>query len=90
MPACEPHEPVVRYFVDPAVPGAMRELAERVLDEHGGVDVLVHHASGPVRRAASRSRHRARDAHHLFTAHFAGPTTLVRALLPSMRARGSA
>lgn len=90
VPACEPHEPVVRCFVDPAVPGAMRELAERVLDEHGGVDVLVHRASGPVRRAAPRSRHRAREAHDLFTAHFAGPTTLIRALLPSMRTRGSA
>jgi NAD(P)-dependent dehydrogenase (short-subunit alcohol dehydrogenase family) len=60
------------------------ELAER---HFGGVDVLVNNAGYGYRSAVEEGE----DApvHTLFDTHFFGPVTLIKAVLPGMRARRS-
>ncbi|MCX8006598.1 MAG: SDR family oxidoreductase [Coriobacteriia bacterium] len=72
---------------DAAVPGAARELAERVLERAGCPDVLVNNAGavlyGPVEEIAPER------VRNLFQVNVFSPIELVAALAPAMRERGS-
>lgn len=81
------HRPVCEasvYRADPATPSAMRVLAERLLDEHGPLDIVIHTAGTPPRRPSCG------DSQDTINTHYVGPTTLIRGLLPALRTGGSA
>jgi NAD(P)-dependent dehydrogenase (short-subunit alcohol dehydrogenase family) len=61
--------------------------AQEILAKHGHVDVLVNNAGRGVVGAAEE--YPDEDLRDLMELHFFGPVTLTRALLPSMRARGT-
>jgi short-subunit dehydrogenase len=65
-------------------------LAETVLREHGGVDVLVHNAAHSIRRPASLSVERFHDYERLMTLNYFAPVRLTLRLLASLRERGGA
>lgn len=62
-------------------------LAETVLRERGGVDVLVHNAAHSIRRPASLSVDRFHDYERLMRLNYFAPVRLTLHLLSSLRAR---
>jgi short-subunit dehydrogenase/thioester reductase-like protein len=63
-------------------------LAERVLAEHGGVDVLIHNAARSIRRTASQSVDRFHDYERTMALNYFAPVRLTLRLLGSLRERG--
>lgn len=63
-------------------------LAERVLSEHGGVDVLIHNAARSIRRTASQSVDRFHDFERTMALNYFAPVRLTLRLLESLRVRG--
>jgi acyl-CoA synthetase (AMP-forming)/AMP-acid ligase II/NAD(P)-dependent dehydrogenase (short-subunit alcohol dehydrogenase family) len=63
-------------------------LAERVLADHGRVDVLVSNAGMSIRRWISETYDRFRDVERTINVNYLGPVRLMLGLLPSMRERG--
>ena len=64
-------------------------LAQEVLDEHGGVDVLVNNAGRSIRRAVARSYDRFHDYERTMQLNYFGALKLILAFLPGMRERKS-
>ena len=62
-------------------------LAETVLREHGGVDVLVHNAAHSIRRPVSLSVDRFHDYERLMALNYFAPVRLTLRLLGSLRER---
>jgi NAD(P)-dependent dehydrogenase (short-subunit alcohol dehydrogenase family) len=62
-------------------------LAETVLREHGGVDVLIHNAAHSIRRPASLSVDRFHDYERLMALNYFAPVRLTLRLLASLRER---
>lgn len=66
---------------------AMPAVVDKVLAEHGGIDVLVNNAGrghlGAVEEATDA------ELRQLMDLHFFGPAALTRLVLPAMRERGS-
>ncbi|XVS67438.1 SDR family NAD(P)-dependent oxidoreductase [Actinosynnema sp. CA-299493] len=83
-PAHRPTGEVSVYRADPATPAAMRVLAERLLDEHDRLDIVIHTAGTPPRQPSRR------DPPYPIDTHYTGPTTLIRGLLPALGTDGSA
>jgi len=65
-------------------------LAEAVLAQHGGVDVLVHNAARSIRRAASQSVDRFHDYERTMSLNYFAPVRLTLRLLHSLRERSGA
>jgi NAD(P)-dependent dehydrogenase (short-subunit alcohol dehydrogenase family) len=65
------------------------ELVRWVLDEFGGVDVLVNNAGRSMRRPATESFERLDDFDRAMAVNFFGPVHLTMGLLPAMLRRGS-
>jgi NAD(P)-dependent dehydrogenase (short-subunit alcohol dehydrogenase family) len=63
-------------------------LAEAVLAQHGGVDVLIHNAARSIRRPIVASMDRFHDYERTMTLNYFAPVRLTLRLLPSLRARG--
>jgi NAD(P)-dependent dehydrogenase (short-subunit alcohol dehydrogenase family) len=63
-------------------------LANRVLADHGQVDVLVNNAGKSIRRSIAMSYERFHDFERTMAINYLGPVKLLLALLPSMRKRG--
>jgi NAD(P)-dependent dehydrogenase (short-subunit alcohol dehydrogenase family) len=76
------------YSCDLTDPDATTALVERVLAEHGGVDVLVNNAGRSIRRGIAHSYDRLHDYERLMQLNYFAPVRLTLALLPSMVARG--
>ena len=76
------------YPVDLCDSDAVAALAEAVLAEHGGVDVLVSNAAKSIRRSLDLQYDRYHDFTRTIGTNYLGPVRLLLALLPSMRARG--
>ncbi|XVS67441.1 SDR family NAD(P)-dependent oxidoreductase [Actinosynnema sp. CA-299493] len=76
------------YPVDLADFTAVREVAERILAEHGPVDVLVNNAGKSIRRSVELSGRRFHDFRRLTDVNYLGPLRLTLELLPAMRAAG--
>ena len=64
-------------------------LAHEVLDEHGGVDVLVNNAGRSIRRSVARSYDRFHDYERTMQLNYFGALKLILAFLPGMRERKS-
>lgn len=75
------------YPLDLRKPEETDAVAERILSEHHGVDVVVHNAGKSIRRSLYRSLDRAHDFERTMGVNYLGPVRLQLALLPSMIAR---
>jgi NAD(P)-dependent dehydrogenase (short-subunit alcohol dehydrogenase family) len=62
-------------------------LAREVLDEHGGVDVLVNNAGRSIRRSIKASYDRFHDFERTMQLNYFGALKLILAFLPGMRER---
>jgi NAD(P)-dependent dehydrogenase (short-subunit alcohol dehydrogenase family) len=63
-------------------------LAERVLSEHGAVDVLIHNAARSIRRPIVASMDRFHDYERTMALNYFAPVRLTLRLLPSLIERG--
>jgi short-subunit dehydrogenase len=84
---CKPGAPASRaYAADLADPEQAAELARRIWDDFGAVDVLVNNAGIPLRRPVQRvSMDEVRRA---MTVNYFSPVAMTLALLPLMLERG--
>jgi NAD(P)-dependent dehydrogenase (short-subunit alcohol dehydrogenase family) len=64
-------------------------LAKRVIDEHGGVDVLVNNAGRSIRRPLDAAYERFHDYERTMQLNYFGALRLTLELLPGMRERRS-
>ena len=80
-------ESVFSYPTDLSDPESVDDLAARVLERHGHVDVIVNNAGKSIRRSIELSYDRFRDFERTIDINYLGPVKLMLALLPSMRAR---
>jgi NAD(P)-dependent dehydrogenase (short-subunit alcohol dehydrogenase family) len=62
-------------------------LAKEILDEHGGVDVLVNNAGRSIRRSVKASYDRFHDYERTMQLNYFGALKLILAFLPGMRDR---
>jgi NAD(P)-dependent dehydrogenase (short-subunit alcohol dehydrogenase family) len=62
-------------------------LAQEVIDEHGGIDVLVNNAGRSIRRSVARSYDRFHDYERTMRLNYFGALKLILAFLPGMRER---
>ncbi|SDC41847.1 SDR family NAD(P)-dependent oxidoreductase [Actinokineospora iranica] len=76
------------YPTDLTDPAQVEALTERVLREHGHVDVLVNNAGKSIRRSIAKSTGRFHDFERTIGVNYLGPVKLFLGLLPAMRARG--
>ena len=68
---------------------ACDDIARKVLDEHGTVDVLINNAGRSIRRPLSESLDRFHDFERVMAINFYAPLRLIRGFLPAMLAQGS-
>jgi NAD(P)-dependent dehydrogenase (short-subunit alcohol dehydrogenase family) len=64
-------------------------LAAEVLEQHGGIDVLVNNAGRSIRRSVARSYDRFHDFERTMQLNYFGALKLILAFLPGMRERKS-
>ena len=64
-------------------------LAAEVLEQHGGVDVLINNAGRSIRRSVARSYDRFHDFERTMQLNYFGALKLILAFLPGMRERKS-
>jgi NAD(P)-dependent dehydrogenase (short-subunit alcohol dehydrogenase family) len=67
----------------------IERMAQEVVDEHGGVDVLVNNAGRSIRRSVERSYDRFHDFERTMQLNYFGALKLILAFLPGMRERKS-
>ena len=75
----------VRLRLRPHRPAATDALVERVLAEHGAVDMLVNNAGRSIRRSLEFSYDRMHDFERTMAINYFGPVRLILGLLPAMR-----
>ena len=75
------------YVCDLTDGPAVDLLVERVLAEHGGVDLLVNNAGRSIRRSLKYSYDRMHDFERTMAVNYFGPVRLTLGLLPAMRAQ---
>lgn len=76
------------YCLDLRNPQQIEQQAQRIREDHGGVDIVVHNAGKSIRRSIMASLDRAHDFERTMSVNYLGPVRLQLALLPSMIARG--
>jgi len=64
-------------------------MAAEVLEQHGGVDVLINNAGRSIRRSIALSYDRFHDFERTMQLNYFGPVRLILRLLPTMRQRRS-
>jgi len=67
----------------------LERMAAEVVDEHGGVDVLINNAGRSIRRSVARSYDRFHDYERTMQLNYFGALKLIMAFLPGMRERKS-
>ena len=64
-------------------------LAQEVLEQHGGIDILINNAGRSIRRSVARSYDRFHDYERTMQLNYFGALKLIMAFLPGMRERKS-
>ncbi len=77
------------YPTDLADMDACQRMVERVLHEHGRVDVLVNNAGRSIRRSMAQSLDRFHDFERTMRLNYFGAVKLMLAIIPGMRERRS-
>jgi short-subunit dehydrogenase len=67
---------------------AIDAMAQQVLADHGGVDLLVNNAGRSIRRSLELSYDRMHDYQRTMQLNYFAPVRLMLSLLPGMRERG--
>jgi NAD(P)-dependent dehydrogenase (short-subunit alcohol dehydrogenase family) len=80
---------VSAHSVDIADLDACDGLAQRLLEEHGGVDILINNAGRSIRRSVQHSLDRFHDFQRTMQLNYFGALRLTLALLPAMASRRS-
>jgi short-subunit dehydrogenase len=65
----------------------LERMAQEVISEHGGVDVLINNAGRSIRRSVARSYDRFHDYERTMQLNYYGALKLILAFLPGMRER---
>jgi NAD(P)-dependent dehydrogenase (short-subunit alcohol dehydrogenase family) len=65
----------------------IERVAREVIEEHGGVDVLINNAGRSIRRSVARSYDRFHDYERTMQLNYFGALKLIMAFLPGMRER---
>ncbi|MEI2779954.1 MAG: SDR family oxidoreductase [Candidatus Competibacter sp.] len=73
--------------VDVADPASCEALVKRVLEEHGGVDILINNAGRSIRRAIENSLDRFHDYERTMQLNYFGALRLIMGFIPNMLAR---
>ncbi len=68
---------------------AIGPLTDRMIAEHGGIDIVVNNAGKSMRRSLDLQYDRFHDFTRMTNINYLGPVRLLLALLPHMRERGS-
>jgi short-subunit dehydrogenase len=68
---------------------AIGAMAEEVLAEHGGVDILMNNAGMSIRRSVANSYERLHDFERTIQLNYLGAVALILKVLPGMRKRHS-
>jgi len=76
------------YPTDLSDPDHCREMVEKVIAEHGRVDVLLNNAGRSIRRAVMNSLDRFHDFERTMKINYFGAVALILAVLPGMKERG--
>lgn len=76
------------YAVDLRNSTEVDALAQQIIQQHDGVDIVVHNAGKSIRRCLYDSFERAHDFERTMATNYLGPVRLQLALLPSMMKRG--
>ncbi|WP_394845063.1 SDR family NAD(P)-dependent oxidoreductase [Pendulispora brunnea] len=76
------------YAVDLCNDKAVEELVQRILADHGHVDIVVNNAGKSIRRSLHLQYDRFHDFTRTMGVNYLGPARLLLGLLPPMRARG--
>jgi NAD(P)-dependent dehydrogenase (short-subunit alcohol dehydrogenase family) len=72
------------HVADVASMASCDELVRRVLDEHGGVDILINNAGRSIRRAIENSLDRFHDYERTMQLNYFGALRLIMGFIPSM------
>jgi short-subunit dehydrogenase len=75
------------YPCDLADMDAIGEMTAKVVDDIGGVDILINNAGRSIRRSLELSYDRFHDYQRTMTLNYFAPVRLMLALLPGMRER---
>jgi NAD(P)-dependent dehydrogenase (short-subunit alcohol dehydrogenase family) len=76
------------YPTDLSEPERCREMVEKVIADHGRVDVLVNNAGRSIRRAVLHSLDRFHDFERTMKLNYFGAIACIMAVVPGMRDRG--
>ena len=76
------------YPTDLSDPDACRAMLERVIADHGRVDVLINNAGRSIRRSVMDSLERFHDFERTMQLNYFGAIALIMAALPGMKAQG--
>jgi short-subunit dehydrogenase len=75
------------YTCNLSDPKACKELVEKVLEEHGPIDVLINNAGRSIRRSVNDAYDRLHDFERTMNLNYFGCLQLILGFLPSMRER---
>ncbi len=75
------------YTADIADIASCDALVQRVLDEHGGADILINNAGRSIRRAIENSLDRFHDYERTMQLNYFGALRLIMGFIPSMLAK---
>ena len=75
------------YTCNLSDPECCKELVEKVLKEHGPIDVLINNAGRSIRRSVNEAYDRLHDFERTMSLNYFGCLQLILGFLPSMRER---
>ena len=80
---------VETYSADIADPSQCAAMIERIMAEHGGIDILINNAGRSIRRAVENSYDRLHDVERLMRINYLAAVQLTMGFLPGMAERRS-
>jgi NAD(P)-dependent dehydrogenase (short-subunit alcohol dehydrogenase family) len=80
---------VESYSADISDPALCAAFIQRVIDEHGGVDILINNAGRSIRRAIENSYDRLHDFERLMRLNYLAAVQVTMGFLPGMAERRS-